>query len=116
PEAARLLEGAVDWAGVFHRVQGNPLLLRRALDRVARLAGHASGGTAPGFDPADLPTTFEDLFQEIYDEVAQKRGGPAAAGGRQRARLLQLLSVAREPLGFEALGGLLAAGGEPLPL
>src|SRR5207244_8952805 len=49
------------------------------------------------------------------DRVRQRRPGEAVPPeGRQKARLLQLLSVAREPLELEALCGLMAAWGEPL--
>src|SRR5204862_8262588 len=63
------------------------------------------------------PASLHDLFQDIYHEIAGKKdSGSQTGAGRQRARLLQLLCGAREPLGFEPLAELLASAGISLSL
>lgn len=110
------LEGRIDWRALFHRLQGNPLFLQRALDRITRaLAANAEDASA--IDLAALPASLEAVFQDICNEVAERTGTrPATEEGRQKARLLQILSLAREPLGLEQLAEILAADGRPLGL
>jgi WD40 repeat protein len=117
-EARGALEGAVAWQPLFHRLQGNPLFLHRALDQIVRAVEHArAAGAAPRVDPDAFPATLDALFQDIYNEIAEKQGTRfTSAEGRHKARLLQMLCVAREPLGFEPLCELMAAAGAALPL
>ena len=111
-ETARALEGAVDWSAVFRRVQGNPLFLQRALDRISRQAKTMMAEKRPiRIDPDELPHTLIDLFQDIYNEVGERGGTPR---GRERARLLQFLCRSREAVGFEDLSDLATADGMPL--
>jgi WD40 repeat protein len=112
------LEGKIDWRVLFARLQGNPLFLRRALDHVAReVASAKSRGLEPKIDIARLPATLDALFQDIYTEIAEKDGTRyTSAEGRHKARLLQLLCLARDPLSFNQLGQLLASDGTPLGL
>jgi hypothetical protein len=46
--ALRRLAGLVDWHALFCRLQGNPLFLQRALDRIARDLAQ-EGGDRPGW-------------------------------------------------------------------
>jgi WD40 repeat protein len=117
-ESLRGLAGAVDLRAVFERLGGNPLFLRAAVERLAEEAGRAAAeGRPPRIDPADLPNSYAAFFWEVYNRVAEKSGTRwTSAEGRHKARLLQLLCVAREPLGFEDLAALLAADGHALPL
>jgi WD40 repeat protein len=117
-EAVRALAGSVDVRAVFERLGGNPLFLRAAVERIAdEVARAAAEGRPPRVEPADLPNSYAAFFWDVYKKVAEKSGTRwTSAEGRHKARLLQLLCVAREPLGFEELAGLLAADGHTLPL
>jgi WD40 repeat protein len=115
----RALAGAVDFRAVFERLGGNPLFLRAAVDRLAVEAERAaSEGRPPRVDPADLPNSYAAFFWDVYHhKVAEKAGTRwTSPEGRLKARLMQLLCVAREPLGFEDLAGLMAAAETPLSL
>jgi WD40 repeat protein len=117
-QAVQSVAGAVDWVGLFCRLGGNPLFLQRAFDRIVRMARQALAAGVPlQLDLDTLPATLEALFEDIYNEVAERQGMRyTTPEGRHKARLLQLLCLAREPLGFDQLAGLLAADGTPLPL
>jgi hypothetical protein len=68
-------------------------------------------------DPEALPGTLEALFEDICNEIGEKAGTRfTTPEGRHKARLLQLLCLAREPLGLEQLSELLAHDGTPLSL
>jgi WD40 repeat protein len=115
----RALEASVDFAAVFGQLGGNPLFLRAAVDRIADEAGRAAAeGRPPRIVTADLPTSLEAFFRNVYQQRIGGKVGTQwlSAEGRQRAQLLQLLCVAREALGFEELAGLMAVGGTPLAL
>jgi WD40 repeat protein len=102
----------VDWPALFDRLQGNPLFLQRALDQAVHAARAGSA-----VRPDAFPATLEALFGAIYNEIAEKDGTVyRRPEGRLKARLLHFFCLAREPLGFEALCGLLAADGTPLSL
>jgi WD40 repeat protein len=117
PAAVSRLAGRVNWPALFARTGGNPLFLSRALGRIERVVNEASAGELAPIDLSELPATFEALFQGIYDEIAEKQGiRYATLEGRQKARLLQLLCEASEPLGFDQLRGLSAATDQPLSL
>jgi WD40 repeat protein len=119
PGVVRALAGAVDFQAVFERLGGNPLFLRAAVDRLAAEARQAaSEGRPPRVDLAELPSSYAAFFWDVYhSKVAEKAGTRwTSAEGRYKARLMQLLCVAREPLGFEDLTGLMAAAGSPLSL
>jgi WD40 repeat protein len=105
------LKTLLDWKALYRRLQGNPLFLTRALDRIAQaLVVARTAGTPPRIDVEALPATLDGLFQDIYDEIAEREGTRfRTTEGRQKAQLLQLLCLAREPLGLEALHGLLAS-------
>jgi WD40 repeat protein len=117
-EEMAALEGRVDWDGLFLRLQGNPLFLNRAVDRIQRLVAYEkAGGPSNSVDVGSFPASLESLFHDIYGEIAEKRGTRfTSPEGRLKARLLQFLCLAREPLGFESLGGLSAVAGFPLSL
>jgi DNA polymerase III delta prime subunit len=105
-----------DWSGLFRRLQGNPLLIHRALNRIAEAAAEAGRDSRPlRIDIGDYPGTLDDLFRDIYDEIAEKRGSrEATPEGRRKGLLLQLLCTAREPIGLGALSELMSELGEPL--
>ncbi len=107
----RVLEQSIDLGQVFHRLGGNPLFVQCCVDDLVRRREEAGQtGEAPAVDLGALPTTLEAVFRGVYDRV--RRG----EGGRQRARLLQLLVAAREPLSITQLAGLMAVDGQPLLL
>jgi WD40 repeat protein len=112
------LNDLLDWKELFRRLQGNPLFLQRALDRVGKALEQArSAGAPPRIDLEALPATLDALFQDIYGEIAEREGTRSRTPeGRQKARLLHLLCLTREPLGLEALAGLMAAADLPLSL
>jgi WD40 repeat protein len=115
-EAVRALEQTARPDELFRRLHGNPLFLRCVADDLAARWQEAQRtGKSLVFDGGQMPATLDALMRDIYDRVRGRRdSGPVPAEGRQRARLLQLLCVAREPLDLEALCGLIAAWGEPL--
>jgi WD40 repeat protein len=116
PGALRALEAAVDLTTVFARLGGNPLFLHAAAARLAaEMARAAAEGRSPRIEAAELPDSYAAFFRDIYHRIAEKAGTRwTSPEGRQKARLLHLLCVAREPLGYEDLAGLMAAGGGPL--
>jgi WD40 repeat protein len=118
PGIVRQLGQRVDWQELFERVQGNPLFLQRALDQIARWTTVAQPEGSPSpIDLDALPTTLAGLFQDVYNEIAEKHQTRyTRPEGRQKSRLLQLLCLAREPLGMEQLNELMAADGQPLSL
>jgi WD40 repeat protein len=108
-EALQALDRSVDWRALFQRLQGNPLFLQRAIDRLGRTPGV--------LDLERLPANLEAFFRDIYNEIAERDGVRyATPEGRQKAKLLHLLCVAREPLDVEQLGELIALAGLPLLL
>jgi WD40 repeat protein len=117
--AVRALAGVVDFPAVFERLGGNPLFLCAAIDRLAAEAERAaSEAKPPRVDLTDLPNSYAAFFWDVYHhKVAEKAGTRwTSAEGRHKARLMQLLCVAREPLGFEDLAGLMAAADTPLSM
>jgi WD40 repeat protein len=72
------------------RTAGLPLLVRRALDRL-----HPRSGPV---DYDALPASLSDLFDDVYRSVS--------SASDERATLLQLLCLAREPLDARALAEL----------
>src|SRR5262249_5173587 len=103
------LDSQLNVDALFRRMGGNALFLSVFADDLA------ASGRPLTLNPDQAPASLEAVFRLIYDRVRGRRDGqPVTAEGRQRARLLQLLCVAREPLGVEELGGLMAAWGEPL--
>jgi hypothetical protein len=114
----RALEGRVDWHQLFQRLEGNPLFLHRALGRIAHLVGEAQQQGKPlEIDWRRLPASRDALFEDIYAEIVEKHsGGTGTERGRTKGQLLQLLSLAREPLRLEQWNDLLAADGVNLSL
>jgi hypothetical protein len=112
------LESRVNWRELFQRLQGNPLFLQRALERITQAVAIAQKeAKPPDLDLSTLPTTLEALFQDIYNEIGEKEGTRfRSPEGRQKSRLLQFLCLARESLDFEQLSGLMAADGTGLSL
>ena len=99
----------VDAGAVSARAGGNPLLVTRA---AAVLARDLAGGGAPRIEA--LPASIAEVFEGIYREIADKDGArPPSEVGEQKARLLQLLAVAREPLGIAELSLLAEAHALP---
>jgi WD40 repeat protein len=115
-EAVRGLARSVDFEALFERLGGNALFLSVFADDLGeRWAEAARAGRPLRVSPDEVPATLEAVFRQVYDRVRGKKDGqPLSPEGRQRARLLQLLCVAREALPIEALSGLMAAWGEPL--
>ncbi len=72
------------------RTAGLPLLVRRAIDRL-----HPRSGPV---DYDALPSSLSDLFDDVYRSVS--------SASEERATLLQLLCLAREPLDARALSEL----------
>ena len=59
--------------------------------------------------------SYAAFFWEVYNRVAEKSGTRwTSAEGRHKARLLQLLCVAREGMDVESLSELMGQWGEPL--
>jgi WD40 repeat protein/tRNA A-37 threonylcarbamoyl transferase component Bud32 len=116
-QALRLLEDTVDLTSVFARLGGNPLFLRAAVERIAAEVGQAGReGRAPRVEVGELPASYAAFFRDVYNRLGERAGTRwTSAEGRHKARLLQLLCVAREPLGCAELAGLMAAQGEALP-
>jgi WD40 repeat protein len=115
----RALEQTVDFAAVFQQLGGNPLFLRAAVDRIADEAGRAAAaGESPRLDASQLPASLATFFRDVYQvRIAGKVGTQwVSEEGRQRARLTQLLCVARAPLSIEELTELAAAAGTSLTL
>jgi WD40 repeat protein len=102
---------------LFARLGGNPLLLSKASERIEELARQASAEKRPlRLTPADLPTTLQAVFRDEYNRIGERAGTRwTSAEGRHKARLLQLLCVAREGLDHRELVGLMAAEGTALP-
>jgi hypothetical protein len=117
-ETVAAMEGQVDWRGLFQQLHGNPLFLHRALDQIVREAARARQDGRPlQIDPGLFPATLEALFHDIYTEISEKQGTRSTRPeGRQKARLLHLLCLAREPLGLEPLMELMATEGTTLSL
>src|SRR5207249_2383708 len=94
-ELARL-QGRIDWQQLFDGLGGNPLFLHRALDRLVHAFRQARDGQGPPpISLESLPATLDDLFQDIYAEIAEKEGTRyRSVEGRHKARLLQLLCLA----------------------
>ncbi len=115
-EAVRTLEQRVDLSELFGRLEGNPLFIGCLVDDLAsRWPEAIRTDKEPVLDLDRLPTSLAAVFRTIYDRIRERRpGAMVPPEGRQKARLLQLLSVAREPLELEALCGLMTAWGEPL--
>jgi 8-oxo-dGTP pyrophosphatase MutT (NUDIX family)/tetratricopeptide (TPR) repeat protein len=114
----RALEGILDKQSLLERSQGNPLFLRRALDYIfENLEKARATGSRPQIDLESLPATLDDLFEDIYNEIAEKKIHESATEqGRHKARLLKMLCVAREPLGIEQLSELTSADQAELTL
>jgi hypothetical protein len=111
------ISDALDWPGLFDRLQGNPLFLQRALDRVVAELIRTPAGTPLRLGPEAFPTTLEALFQSICNEIGEKDGTAfRREEGRIKSRLLHFLCLAREPIGVDALRALLAAEAQPLSL
>jgi WD40 repeat protein len=114
----RALEGEIDFAALFVRLGGSPLFLRAAVDLIAdEVTRAAAEGRPPRVRPADLPNSYEAFFHQVYNRIGEREGTRwTSAEGKHKARLLQLLAVAREPLHYEELAGLMDAQGDPLTL
>lgn len=96
--AARLagIAGAdhVDLGALSDRAGGNPLFVGRALTVLAR---ELAAGDAPRLDR--LPVTLAGVLDDVYREIAGKSGArPPGEEDGSRARLAQILAVAREPM------------------
>jgi WD40 repeat protein len=113
PPAAAALRKAVPQEELFQRIGGNPLYLHCLLDQVAgRWQQAVQSGTPSSFSETQFSPTLEAVFQESYERI--REGRAATATGRQKARLLQLICVARQPLTAEQLSELMEASGLPL--
>jgi hypothetical protein len=117
-EVMKALGPAVDLSATFTRLDGNPLFLRAAVERIAdEVARARAEGRPPRIEAGDLPTSYTACFRDVYNQIGERAGTRwTSAKGRHKARLLQLLCVAREPLSFEELVELMAARGKRLSL
>jgi hypothetical protein len=114
--AVRALADQVSFDELFDRMGGNPLCLCCFVDDVAGRWQEASQSGKPlQLDLARVPATLDAVFRDVCDRVRQKvQGQPVTQEGRQRAKILALLSVAREPLSVEQLCELMEVLGERL--
>src|SRR5262249_33548402 len=76
----------------------------------AKRTAAEKSGERSRFDPGVVTASLDALFHEIYRRIG------AGLGGQQKARLLQLLSLAREPLSCQQLCDLMAVDGQPMLL
>jgi hypothetical protein len=119
PTRVRMLRRAVDFDALFRRTGGNPLFLKRAMERLLDevIRAEQQGLPVPAMDVTVFPNTVEAVFEDIYTQVAEKVDGRFTSdAGRHKARLLQLLAVAREALSIDDLRGVLRADGVRLSL
>jgi 8-oxo-dGTP pyrophosphatase MutT (NUDIX family)/tetratricopeptide (TPR) repeat protein len=117
-DAVGELQGRIDWTQLFQRIQGNPLMLRAALPGFAKTLEKARlEDSVRQIDLDSLPATLGAFFHDAYREIVGGGGVHRAdESSRHRARLLQFLCLAREPLGFEQLAELLQADGKAISL
>jgi len=91
-------------------MDGNPLFLRLAVDRIQRTIQQArmAGRTLPMFVPTDFPNEVNSVFEDVYRRISGRSDAKTLdSQGKLRAALLHLLVVAREPLSIGSLRGLL---------
>lgn len=106
-----------DFDALFHRVKGNPLQLWQALNRILEQLQSGPIRDVALIDPREFPSDPEDLFKSIYEKIGEKeRGHFRTEAGRVKARMVQLLAIAAEPLNIEDLRGLLEVGDKRLSL
>ena len=113
-DAWHKLEDSPNWSECFERLGGNPLLLQRALDQVhAELLLADDEDRKPCIRGKAIHDSLDDVFAEDYDHIAGRSfgQGPSSEENEHRARLLQFLAVAREPLDCSQLAGLMRADG-----
>jgi hypothetical protein len=80
------------------------------MERILDEARREPGGSLIAIDISTFPNTVEAVFEDIYNEIAEKVDGRwTGEEGRAKARLIQLLSVAQEALSIDDLRGLLRA-------
>ncbi len=118
PEALLALDSLIDFTALFRQLEGNPLFLHFfADDFAAKWARAERDGLPLRVDLATLPVTLDGLFRAIHDQLSEREGGRQSTdGGRRKARLLQFLCLAREPLTVEQLSELTVADARPLLL
>ncbi|MFO0953845.1 MAG: AAA family ATPase [Isosphaeraceae bacterium] len=114
----RQLAATVDFPAVFERLEGNPLFLTGAVRAIAdEVSRAAAEGRAPQVDVSTLPNTHATYFRDVYNRIGERQGTRwTTPEGRHKAALLKFLCLAREPLGYAELAGLMAADGQPLNL
>jgi WD40 repeat protein len=114
------LESQIDFGLLFDRLEGNPLFLRLAMDRiVAEVADATRQERAARIDVNQLPQTLDAWFRDIYLRIGKRptsQGWKWTRQGRQRIELLKLLCVAREAIGYDELSGQMAAASRPMSL
>jgi hypothetical protein len=116
--ARRAVEDTIGVEAVFARLDGNSLLLRQTVERLAELARQAAAEGRPlRLTWDELPTSLEAMFRQVYNRIGEREGTRwTSTEGRQKARLLQFLCVAREELGYGELAELLTTDGTMLSL
>ncbi len=116
--ALQAVERDLGVATLFGRLAGNALQLSMAIERLVELAGQSSARGVPlRLSWGDLATTQDAIFRQVYNRIGERDGTRwTSEAGKHRARLLQLLCVAHEGLGYEELSGLLAEDGTELSL
>lgn len=104
------LRQKIDFKSLFRRTDGNPLFLKRAMERILDEVRQARKKNLPVpiIDVDTFPNTVDAVFEDIYCEISEKYGGANTNNiGRVKARLIQMLSIALEPLSISDLRGLL---------
>ncbi|MBM3498198.1 MAG: NUDIX domain-containing protein, partial [Armatimonadetes bacterium] len=110
---AEAVNAAIDWPALHGRLAGNPLFLRQAVTHVCTAVEAGSEAGAPvRLEVDEIPAQTEAVFQQIYDEITV--AAETSANAATKARLVHLLSVAREALTIGQLTELLRAQGAEL--
>ncbi len=108
----------VDFKKLFDRTKGNALVIRHDVRRIRNACKEAihSHRDLPAFDTDTFASTDAEVFAEIYDAIAEKKQQPQSEAGRDKAKILQLLSVAYEGLTLQEIRGLLRKGKSTISL
>lgn len=111
----------VDLTNLLEATGGNALLIRHNIRRIRNACDEAvrAGHALPAFERSSFARTEAEVFAEIYDEIAERTPGRRSTQtqrGRDKATILQLLSVAYEGLSLQQIRGLLHVSGRRLSL
>ena len=102
----------IDFGSLLRRMDGNAMLLRYALERIA-----ADTRAGRPVEVAALPDSAEPFCIDVYNDISEKTPNlQQPERGRQKARIFEFLTLAAEPLTIEEVRGLLQAEGQSLSL